>query len=284
MDQIIETIQISKYNTIENTAKKNLLDKKYTLDEPVFENSGVITIPCGDNEEEYFELSDVNFVYLLSDCPFNMLINNLVVINTKQFSFINPNKTITISIATNSQYDLKIDYVYGLLKCGDQSSAVNAIHRSNNVKWDRVLKKLILDTSNYTINDDKFPNYHKDEKLEKEHKCCCHHPTPPTPVPPPPRPLDLEFDNPNPPPLIRNLVDVPELDLDEGTQIEEEQPTNIEEMIPPPPPFLPPRDKLPPPLPPLRHLDRHSAVQKIKEIHEVVKNSNGKAKHLILKW
>lgn len=146
MDQILQSIQISKYNTTDDSSKKILIDKLYTIDDPIFENYGRINIPSG-NTDEFFELRDVNFVFLMSDCPFNLLISDLVVISTKHFSFINPNSTITLSIQANDQYNLQIEYCYGLLKSGDQDQAIQLTKSVNsNLKWNRVLKNIILET------------------------------------------------------------------------------------------------------------------------------------------
>lgn len=188
MDQIIETIQISKYNTTGTESKQNLIDKKYTLDDPTFENYGRIQVPCGD-ANSFFELKDVNFVYLFSTCPFNLLINNLVIINTRQFSFINPNKTITVSISNDNDYNLEIEYCYGLLKCGDQDAAIKTVSSSMGVKWDRVLKNVVIESTNEegdlpsVVNDSdfnkrkKFVNFDVPSNITKQEKtkpkCSC---------------------------------------------------------------------------------------------------------------
>ena len=185
MYQIIENVQISKFNTSGDEKKVVLLDKNYTLDDVVFETYGRIKLPCG-NINDFFELKDVNYVFLMAECPFNLLINDLVVINTKQFSFINPNKTITIGISGAVDYDLEIEYCYGLLKCGDQDDAIKAVSSSMGVKWDRVLKNVIFESNNgelpSTVDDsnfnktEKFANFQVNENLtqkEKKKDNCC---------------------------------------------------------------------------------------------------------------
>lgn len=160
MEQIIQTVQLSKYNTSGSENKSILLDKKYTLDNPIFENAGKLNIPKGSNCE-FHQLNDVNYIYLYSDCPFNLLINNLVIINTTQFSFVNTNKTISVAIETNVKYDLTIDFVYGTLKAGQQDVAAKQIQNTNksSAKWDRVLKNIILETKPEDVVDDyKYTN------------------------------------------------------------------------------------------------------------------------------
>lgn len=143
MEQIIQTYQISKYNTTGTDAKQVMFDKQIILDNPSFENFGTLNIPKGCNDE-YYEIKLVNYVFLNSECPFDLLIDNAVLISVKQFSFVNPYKTINLSIRANCNHPLAINFVYGQVQDGSQGSATKIIGNQSiqTSSWNKVVKNL----------------------------------------------------------------------------------------------------------------------------------------------
>lgn len=140
MEQIIETIQISKFDTTGVQPKKNLLDKMFVVEAPILQTTGKLNVLSNCNSEEFYELKDVNYILLFSDCTFNILINDMFMLNTKQFAFINTERTITIAIQINSSYDTVVDYVYGTISNKNQSSAITRVFKHQHAKWERIFK------------------------------------------------------------------------------------------------------------------------------------------------
>ena len=157
MRQIIQEISMSVIDPGINAPKRSLVDTKLILDEPAFENSGQITIPSGP-PCEFYEVKNVNFLTLISDTSFDILINNMVLMNTNHFSFVNRTKQMTISIQCNPYKSLCINFTYGTLKLGNQDVAMKMSQPNFGTRWDRVLKNIIIE-SNDSNTVDTSSNY-----------------------------------------------------------------------------------------------------------------------------
>lgn len=174
MKQIVENIKIEVIDSAQMQAKKTLIDTQIILDRPTFENSGQISIPKGP-PCEFYEVKDVNYLMLMSTVPFDMMINNMVLINTSQFSFINRTKRITVSIQCNPYHETMINFVYGELKYGNRDVAAKLTQPNFGTRWDRVLKNIVIDSNDQNTVDmagsypseySKFIHYSEDDKYQ----------------------------------------------------------------------------------------------------------------------
>lgn len=145
MNQLIEELKVFTIDNKQTSPRRNDLVIKSIIDEPIFHNSGNLRIPKMPGDcTSFYELKDVNYVFLHSTENFDLLINDLVMFNTSQFSFINRNRFITIAIRPSAVQDLFVEFVYGNVDLGDESQAVALTKPTCGAKWDRVLKNIIL--------------------------------------------------------------------------------------------------------------------------------------------
>lgn len=158
MEQILQSLNISTFDTSGSQSKNSLLDKKYTIDSPMSKSFGSLKLNpnmCSCSNE-FYELKNVNFVLLFSDSPFTLIINDLIKLNTNQFTFYNPIEIISVSIPLKTKKILSIDYIYGTISCNQQNVAVTKIEQTSGTTWDKVLKNIVIDTnceSEFTFNE-----------------------------------------------------------------------------------------------------------------------------------
>ena len=69
---------------------------KRIMDTPLFHNSGMLRVPVGDSTC-FYELNNVNYVWLNSEHNFDLLINDVVIINTLFKIFESENNIMKIN-------------------------------------------------------------------------------------------------------------------------------------------------------------------------------------------
>jgi len=161
MNQLIGELKLFTIDNKQINLRKDALIYKTILDEPFYHNSGNLNL-YGDSSS-FYELKNINYIYLVSNENFNILINDKVVLNTQQFNYVNRYRNINIAIQCKPLTKQVVEFCYGNLELGDESEGLQLINQKPAcaAKWDRVLKNIVL-----TIDKDNpdpliFPNISK---------------------------------------------------------------------------------------------------------------------------
>ncbi len=139
MEQLIQEIKTWVTESREFTPRKDGMMIKNIIDEPTYHNSGRLHVSkgkCGT----FHELKNVNFIFLNSNKPFDLLLDDAVLINTSQFSFMNRHRDISVAIQAFPNEEFFIDFCYGNVKLGDEQKAFHSLYSS---KWDITIKNII---------------------------------------------------------------------------------------------------------------------------------------------
>lgn len=143
MKQLIGDLKVSIIDNQQMSSKRDSLFYKTILDNPLYHNSGSLDL-LGQSDN-FYELKQVNYLYLFSDVTFNLLINDKVVLNTQHFVYVNQSRYIDVAVQCQPISHSEVQFTYGRLHLGDESAAVNTISKIKEpAKWDRVLKNIIL--------------------------------------------------------------------------------------------------------------------------------------------
>lgn len=120
------------------------------INDPVFYNSSTLNIPEADTTT-FYEIKNINFIYLFSNYNFNLLLDNSIAMNLKQFVFLNDNRYISVAIQCNPLESQQISFVYGVTRYGLEGPGLGSIGNAEcAATWDVVLKNIILKVDNDT--------------------------------------------------------------------------------------------------------------------------------------
>lgn len=156
MNQLIQELKLYELDSQQDRPRQDNMFLKTILDEPLFHNSGRLSLR-GDSSS-YYELMGVNYIWLSSNLSFNLILNDVVMINSSQFSYVNRYRRINISVQCNSEVDQKLEYVYGNLDLGDEAEALALTNPTCGAKWSQGLKNIVLTLDNTSAPPVIFPN------------------------------------------------------------------------------------------------------------------------------
>ena len=162
MKQLVGELKLSVIDSSQLSSRRDALYYKTILDNPLYYNSGTLDL-LGDSSS-FYELKQVNYVYLLSKTNFNLLINNKVVLNTQHFMYVNQYRYLDIAVQCQPINHYEVEFTYGRLHLGDESSGMNVLDQDKckqPAKWDRVLKNIVLTLDANSPDPLIFPNISK---------------------------------------------------------------------------------------------------------------------------
>lgn len=156
MEQLVQELKIYTIDSRQFNPRRDAMPVKRIMDTPIFHNSGLLRIPIGDSTC-FYELNDVNYVWLDSSHNFDLLINDSVIINTSQFSYINQYRNIKVAIQSVREREQQIQFVYGNFELGDEDTGLYVIRDNCGAKWDRVLKNIVMNINSDSLSSTCFP-------------------------------------------------------------------------------------------------------------------------------
>ena len=156
MEQLVQELKIYTIDSRQFNPRRDAMPVKRIMDTPLFHNSGMLRVPVGDSTC-FYELNNVNYVWLNSEHNFDLLINDVVIINTSQFSYINQYRNIKVAVQSVREREQQIQFVYGNFELGDESDGIHLITPECSSKWDKVLKNIILDIDPNSLDSIIFP-------------------------------------------------------------------------------------------------------------------------------
>ena len=146
MKQIIEESRFFEYDK-SNTNKHEFFNKIYILDDIINQTHGKLRIE--PNTKNAFVIHDSNYIQLYSDSIFRLIINDLISIDSKQFSFYNPEKTINIKIHGICVCPIYLEYVYGQVNNNYKDTAIMPIKQNITTKYDQTLNNIVINSHIY---------------------------------------------------------------------------------------------------------------------------------------
>lgn len=156
MNQLVQEMKIFEIESKQLSSRKDNLILKQIIDEPLFHNSGGFAL-FGDTTS-YYELEGVNYLYLNSNKNFNLVLNDSVIINSQQFTYLNRYRRLNVAIQCTNDKTHKIDFVYGNLDLGDEAEALSLTKPTCSAKWSRGLKNIVLTLDSSVPPPAIFPN------------------------------------------------------------------------------------------------------------------------------
>lgn len=141
MKQIIEEIKCFEYD-MNKSEKHDFFNKSYILDDVINQIHGKLRIE--PNTKDALVIKNVNYVQLFSDSIFRIAINDSITIDTKKFSFYNPEKLINVKIHGICICPIYLEYVYGCVNNNYKESAVKLIKQSISTSYDPTLKNVVI--------------------------------------------------------------------------------------------------------------------------------------------
>ena len=144
MDQLIQEMKLFSIDSNQFTPRRDGMTIKNIIDEPTFHNAGKLRVPAGDSTT-FYELKNINYVFLNSEQNFDLLLDDTIIINSSQFAFVNRRRNMTVAVQSMKNLELEIDFVYGNVQLGDEDKAVYDTNPECCAKWDVVLKNIIYD-------------------------------------------------------------------------------------------------------------------------------------------
>lgn len=161
MNQLIQEMKLFSIESAQFTPRRDAMAIKNIIDDPIYHNSGTLKVPKMPIQRDsttFYELKDVNYVFLNSKTNFDLLINDMVIFNTSQFAYVNRHRYVTVAVASLTLEDLFIDFVYGNVNLGDEAAGAGLVSPACSAKWDRTLKNIVLTLDNDTASPNIFPH------------------------------------------------------------------------------------------------------------------------------
>ena len=146
MKQIIEESRFFEYDK-SNSKKHEFFNKAYILDDVINQTHGKLRIE--PNTKDALIIKDANYIQLFSDSIFRLDIDSLVTIDTKKFSFYNPEKLITVKIHGVCLCPIYVEYVYGQVNNNYKDCAVKPIKQSITTNYDQTLNNIVIKSHTY---------------------------------------------------------------------------------------------------------------------------------------
>lgn len=143
MEQLVEELKIYRFDGDALDSRRNMLFIKNVINNTMVDNSGTLTIPVADSTT-FYELKNINYVYLSSDTNFNLILNDTLVMTTRHFSFLNLDARISVAIQAQPEYRQRINFAYGNIIEGDEYDGMSACNSQYTAQWDKTLKNVIF--------------------------------------------------------------------------------------------------------------------------------------------
>lgn len=143
LNQIVEELKIYKFKQNELDSRRDLLAVQNIISDTLISNSGELIIPAASTSV-FYELRDINYIYLSSIYPFNLVLNDIIVLTTRHFSYLNIDARIHVSIQSAPTYKQTINYAYGSTIDGDEYAGASASNAKYTAHWDKQLKNVIF--------------------------------------------------------------------------------------------------------------------------------------------
>lgn len=142
MKQVITELNISEGNTEGVMPLLNVLNHKLIINDPIETRVGIVELN-GDNPNKIL-INKVNFINLISNRLFTLIVNSKMIVYTKQFSFMNDIDTIDLILIPRYTGITQVKYNCGFIKdIEEDDSSFYCV--SDNIEYDSVLEDLIVE-------------------------------------------------------------------------------------------------------------------------------------------
>lgn len=141
MNQIITELNVFEGDSEGIMPTRSSLNYKQIINDPIEYKSGNIALNGTTPNKIY--INNVNFINLMGTRTFTILLNEKVVLYTKQFSFMNLEETINLVLVPRYVGPTNVKYNCGFLKSIDSDSPIYCLNVD--VEFDSILEDLIIE-------------------------------------------------------------------------------------------------------------------------------------------
>jgi hypothetical protein len=149
LNQIITEFNVFEGDSEGMSPLNNSLSYKSIINEPIEYRAGTVTLIA----EEYSSspdyktpnkliLENINFINLIGNRVFTLVIDERIAIYTKQFSFMNLEETIKLIMVPRFVGSTIVKYNYGYLKSTTIDSPIYSL--TADIRYDEILEELII--------------------------------------------------------------------------------------------------------------------------------------------
>ena len=139
MNQIITELNIFEGDSEGIVPIQSSLNYKQIINDPIEYKSGTIILNSETANKKY--MNNINFINLMGTKNFTILINEKIVMHTKQFSFMNLEETINLMILAKCIGLTRVKYNCGFLKSIESKSPAYCLQEG--VEFNTILQDLL---------------------------------------------------------------------------------------------------------------------------------------------
>lgn|GEM_PF-5744077 len=146
MKQLVSDIKFLLNDNL-NTYKspETSLLHRSIINNPAAHNAGNITLHSEDFKD--YDLGSFNYVFIVADKRFSIVIDEKLALYTSQFSYINPRALLSAKIFPYTNGETIVKFLYGRFQTGDVENGTTAPGDcGNDMEFDTQIDSLIYDT------------------------------------------------------------------------------------------------------------------------------------------
>lgn len=145
MKQLVSDIKFLLNDNLNHSMPETSLIHRDIINNPAAHSAGNILLHS-DNFKR-FELGEFNYVFLVANKRFSIVIDDKLALYTSQFSYINPRALIEAKIFPYTTGETHVKYLYGRFQTGDvEDGTTSPGDCSNEMDFDPQIDALIYDS------------------------------------------------------------------------------------------------------------------------------------------
>jgi len=147
LKQLVSDIKFFLNDNLDtHSAPETSLIHRSIINNPAAHNSGNIGLHS-DNFKSY-DLGAFNYVFIVADKRFSIVIDEKLALYTSQFSYINPRALLTAKIFPYTPGETKVKFLYGVFQTGDvEDGSTSPEDCGKDMDFDAQIDSLIYDTN-----------------------------------------------------------------------------------------------------------------------------------------
>lgn len=147
MKQLVSDIKFLLNDNLDvHNAPETSLIHRSIINNPAAHSAGTV----GLNSETFksFDLGMFNYVFLVADNRFSIVIDEKIALYTSQFSYINPRGLLSAKIFPYIKGETKVKYIFGVFATGDVEQGMTSPDDcSDDIEFDPQIDALVYDTN-----------------------------------------------------------------------------------------------------------------------------------------
>lgn len=143
MKQIISELHVFEGQTESNAPLKRSMENKTIINNPLEHKSGNFVLD-GDIFNS-FTINNINYIHLIGNSKFSIVLDSKVVLFTRQFTFMNTETTLNIRLFPSYFGKTDVKYTTGFTGVGTTDSPVEIIGDDGSHDFDEELRNMLVE-------------------------------------------------------------------------------------------------------------------------------------------